>query len=86
VINILVTGSTGFVGTGLIKRLLKDQFPVSAAIRNTSPIKCKDGLDLIPIGNLNASLDWSHALVGVNTVIHLAAIFSESVSSIKSSN
>lgn len=70
--SILVTGSTGFVGTALIERLTKDQFSVSAAIRNAST-NINSDVNLISIGQLSSSLDWSHALRGVNTIVHLAA-------------
>lgn len=71
--SILVTGSTGFVGTALIERLIKDQFFVSATVRNASTNKCNSDVNLIDIGHLTSSLDWSHALRGVNTIVHLAA-------------
>ena len=71
--NILVTGSTGFVGTALIERLIKDQFFVSATVRNGLTNKCNSDVNLIDIGHLTSSLDWGHALRGVNTIVHLAA-------------
>jgi nucleoside-diphosphate-sugar epimerase len=71
--SILVTGSTGFVGTALIKQLIKDQFSVSATVRNSSTIKFNSNVNVIDIGHLTSSLDWSSALQGVNTIIHLAA-------------
>ena len=71
--SILVTGSTGFVGTALIERLIKDQFSISATVRNASTNKFNSDVNLIDIGQLTSTLDWSHALWGVTTIVHLAA-------------
>ena len=71
--GILVTGSTGFIGAALIQRLIKDQFSVSAVVRTLSANKFNADICLIDIGQLTPSLDWSHALQGVTTVVHLAA-------------
>jgi nucleoside-diphosphate-sugar epimerase len=71
--SILVTGSTGFVGTALIDRLKKDQFSVSAVARNVSTKKISSDVNLIGIGHLTSSLDWGPALQGVDTIVHLAA-------------
>lgn len=71
--NILVTGSTGFVGAALIEKLEKDKFFVSAAVRNTSHCNFSKNINLISIGCLTPSLDWSFALQEVNTIVHLAA-------------
>jgi nucleoside-diphosphate-sugar epimerase len=71
--GILVTGSTGFVGTALVERLIKDQFSVSAAARNLSANKFNSDVNLIDTGNLTSTLDWNHAMRGVTTIVHLAA-------------
>jgi nucleoside-diphosphate-sugar epimerase len=71
--SILVTGSTGFIGNALIVRLIKDQFLVSAIVRNASTKKFNSDVNLIGIGRLTSLLNWNHALQGVNTIVHLAA-------------
>ena len=71
--DILVTGSTGFIGTSLIEKLIKKRFSVSAAARNASANKFDANINFINIGHLTSSLDWQHALQGVNTIVHLAA-------------
>ena len=71
--RILVTGSSGFVGTALIEGLLKEQFLVSAVVRNASTGKFNSEVNLVSIDQLTSLLDWSHALKGVDTIVHLAA-------------
>jgi len=71
--NILVTGSTGFIGAALIEELEKEKFFISAAVRDASNGKFNPNVNCISIGHLTPSLDWSYALQGVNTIVHLAA-------------
>ena len=63
---ILVTGSTGFVGQALISDLTARNLAFRAVSRNA-------GTGLFPVGDITPATDWSAALVGVTTVIHLAA-------------
>ena len=58
---VLVTGSSGFVGTGLLPRLLRDGHEIRPNARRSG------GLELGP------DTDWSRVLDGVDAVIHLAA-------------
>ncbi len=63
---ILVTGSTGFVGTALCRELTRRDLPfrpVSRTARPGSAVVDDNGPDT----------DWTAALAGVDTVIHLAA-------------
>jgi nucleoside-diphosphate-sugar epimerase len=66
--KILVTGVTGFVGKELSNNLSKNDL---GTVRN------KTGLDsnvtLIDIPFIDGTTDWKDYLVGVNTIIHLAA-------------
>jgi len=64
--TILITGATGFVGRGLIERLRSAGRPVRAAVRTGS------GGDTVAIGDIGPDTDWSRALDGIDTVIHLA--------------
>lgn len=71
---ILVTGASGFVGGALIQRLAGDspQRDVVAAVRRlieNLPLKIKQ----VEVGDLLPSTDWTHALKGVDAVIHCAA-------------
>ena len=70
--TILVTGATGFVGTGLIARLAHDRRPVRAATRRDTG-DLSPGVERATIGDLGRDTDWRPALEGVRTVVHLAA-------------
>lgn len=70
--HILVTGATGFIGAALVKRLKKNNFILSASVRNFVPDYLND-VNIIKIGDLTPSLNWHEALLGVDVVIHLAS-------------
>lgn len=63
---ILVTGATGFVGHALCAELSRRQLPYR-------PVSRKPQTGFHPIGAIDAATDWSEALKGIDTVIHLAA-------------
>lgn len=70
--KVLVTGANGFVGEPLCQYL--SRFPgveVIAAVRDarTAP----SGVMVKTITGIDGNTDWSHALVGVDAVVHLAA-------------
>ena len=69
----LITGAAGFVGTALVERLLHDgRCVVRAAVRNAGS-KLPDGVERFDAGDFAKQINWSHGLVGVDMVIHLAA-------------
>ena len=71
--GILVTGATGFLGRALVKRLIDDvRYSPVASVRSASS-DLISGLQPILVGNLEASTDWSSALLDVELVIHTAA-------------
>jgi UDP-glucose 4-epimerase len=67
----LVTGSSGFVGRALTAELRRRGVVARGAVRQRAPHD-SDG-EVIEVGELSASTDWSDALRGVDTVFHLAA-------------
>lgn len=69
----LVTGSTGFVGTALVQRLLQERHHcVRAALRHSGAL-LPEGVETTWVGDLSGDTDWSAALHGVDAVIHAAA-------------
>jgi len=73
-LNILITGATGFVGRPLCSRLLSDGVLVRAAIWREEPVcGLPEGIEPVLIESVGPSTDWTPALAGIDTVIHLAA-------------
>lgn len=72
-LRVLVTGATGFVGTGLVKRLRDaGRFVVRAAVRREAsgfPVE----VEHVVVGDLTPDTVWQSALAGVSAVVHLAA-------------
>lgn len=68
---ILLTGSTGFVGSTLFAELKKlSDFQVVSAVRSAvSPASD----DVVVVGNIDGTTDYSAALNGVDVVVHAAA-------------
>ncbi len=73
VVNVLVTGSTGFVGSALIGRLVCDSNCRVRAAARRSINEHHARVEPIQIGNLAPDTDWQPALTGTNVVIHTAA-------------
>ena len=70
--KILVTGANGFIGSNLCVFLKEKGYSVRATVRNN--VCDISGVDeYIQVGDINESTNWQQALVGVDTVVHLAA-------------
>ncbi|MGE3229792.1 MAG: NAD-dependent epimerase/dehydratase family protein [Hyphomicrobium sp.] len=70
--RILVTGSSGFVGGHVARRLLAAGFALSLAGRGKVAGLVGD-VRRFDVGPLNRNTDWREALAGCDAVIHLAA-------------
>ena len=71
--KVLVTGASGFLGRGLLPRLVEnDNRQVVAACRQPIP-NLDPRVSPVSIGDLDAANDWSRALADVDVVIHAAA-------------
>lgn len=68
----LVTGANGFVGHALCAELVKRGQAVRGAVRSDQSA-LPAGVHAAIVGDVDAGTDWSNALDGVQTVIHLAA-------------
>ncbi|BCG23489.1 NAD-dependent epimerase [Pseudomonas tohonis] len=72
--KVLVTGATGFIGSGLVMHLAADsRWRVVASVRSKS-LALAEGVDVFPVGNIGPDTDWSKALSGVEVVVHTAAV------------
>jgi nucleoside-diphosphate-sugar epimerase len=69
---VLLTGSSGFVGSALIIRLLKDKVALRAVVRRENYQLPMD-VDSVRVRELTARNDWRESLSRVDAVIHLAA-------------
>ena len=70
---LLLTGSTGFLGVALARRLNDDvRYQLVTAVRHETA-KLASGSQPIIVGDLGANTDWTQALSGVEVVIHTAA-------------
>jgi len=71
--SILVTGGTGFLGASLVSYLAQTgTFSVKAPVRK--PCDCfPASVEVLPIGDLDASTNWHPALAGVEVVVHTSA-------------
>lgn len=68
---VLVTGANGFVGRALCRALIAKNRAFLPAVRQTdgAPIGGQSPCD---VGEIGVHTDWSRALSGVGTVVHLA--------------
>lgn len=68
----LVTGASGFVGTGLVRRLLAE----GVAIRGTCRLQTPHlrGVEWRVVSQLDYADQWAELLVDVDVVVHLAAL------------
>jgi len=72
--TVLVTGATGFVGRFLCTRLLSEGRNVRGTIRSAEKHSLLVlGVEPLVIEPLGPDTNWSKALEGIDTVIHLAA-------------
>lgn len=72
--KILITGSSGFVGRSLCKKMMSNGWHVRGAVRFAEQTaKLPTGVEVVQITSISADTDWSDALAGVDIVVHLAA-------------
>lgn len=77
--NVLVTGSTGFIGAQLCRALVTRGFNVRAFHRNSSSIKLLEDLPVEHvIGDLTQPESFRAAVDGIEVLFHAAALMSSS--------
>ena len=67
--RVLVTGASGFIGKHLQRALTERGFDYRGAVRGAIP---GDNPYTCVVGDLGPSTDWSAALNGIDSVVHLA--------------
>src|SRR5438552_9695495 len=71
---ILLTGATGLVGAALLRRLTAEGEAVRCLVRDPRRLGAERVRVQIALGDLADPLSFRHALRGVDTVVHLAAV------------
>jgi len=69
--KILLTGSSGFVGQALARRLLAEGHRLRLPVRSPLSWESENAL-VFPFEGLETHTDWSGALVGVDVIVHCA--------------
>lgn len=69
---ILVTGGTGFIGSGLLLELVKKGLSVRAAVRSNNT-SLPESIELSLIEDISEKTNWCAALKDVDAVFHCAA-------------
>jgi len=78
--KVLITGASGFLGTHLARRLIREGYPVRVMVRKLSPLEQLRNLDVeIFFGDIRDELSLRSAIRGVEMIIHAAAATSGSV-------
>jgi len=70
--NILVSGSSGFIGNNICRELIKLKKSVRGTVRNLNSLSINNNFETISVGNIGLHTDWKNALEDVNCIIHCA--------------
>lgn len=72
--NVLITGANGFVGRTLCEKLLEEGWHVIGAVRSAKNLgSLPSGVNPVHIKLISPETNWSEAMEGIDTVVHLAA-------------
>ena len=81
--TVLIAGANGFIGRALCERMLANGWHVRGAIRSAKRAEMlPPKLEPVIVESIDQHTDWSKALNGVDSVVHLAArvhVMNESV-------
>ena len=72
--RILVTGSSGFIGSAVSSALAAAGHSVRAASRKPTKITSQDHFEWVELADLESDVDWEPLVAGMDIVVHLAAI------------
>jgi nucleoside-diphosphate-sugar epimerase len=71
--RVLVTGANGFIGKAVCADLPARGYRVLGAVRRISDVAQPAGTQHLTMGEIDEHTDWTIALAGVDSVVHLAA-------------
>jgi nucleoside-diphosphate-sugar epimerase len=72
--RILITGVNGFVGRSLCENMLDRSWRVCGSVRSAKDAAAlPTGVEAVEIQSIGPDTNWSNALIGMDTVVHLAA-------------
>jgi nucleoside-diphosphate-sugar epimerase len=72
--RILVTGSSGFIGSAVCSALVAAGHRVRAASRRPNKAANHDQIEQVQLPDLENAVDWEPLVAGMDVVVHLAAI------------
>lgn len=73
-INILVTGASGFLGVHLCRAFRKsDGLQLTACVRDGRVIQVEDNIKIAKVASIDAGTEWNDAVENQDLVIHTAA-------------
>jgi nucleoside-diphosphate-sugar epimerase len=72
--RILVTGSSGFIGSALVSALAAAGHSVRAASRKPDKAVAEKNFDWVELPDLEREVNWEPLIAGMDIVVHLAAI------------
>ena len=70
--KVLVTGADGFIGSTVCRQLTEAGYHVVAATRNS--FSRLPNCQMVAVGSVGPDTDWSGALGGVSSVVHLVGV------------
>ena len=83
--KVLVTGANGLLGANVVRELLRRGADVRVLVRENSNLASLDGLTLeTNVGNITNTQDVEKAVIGCNTIIHIAAMTTQNHNKLES--